>query len=195
MWAPPRAPDDSSLPGAHTEDSEVRRCPRCCLLWLPRLPVLRPRGPVATVPARGGGFSGALRAVWTVALGSVLTSVPCSPPVPSVSQVPGWVTQPCRLYSDAPPLTLEGIKDRVLYVLKLYDKIDPQKVLCAVWTFSKRASDHQYGVQSVQPDVQQSLPVPPPRPPVPSGYAVQTQGRMHTRAPQVLCAEPSAPSP
>uniref|UniRef100_A0A8C6AAI7 Acyl carrier protein n=1 Tax=Marmota marmota marmota TaxID=9994 RepID=A0A8C6AAI7_MARMA len=29
---------------------------------------------------------------------------------------------------DAPPLTLEGIKDRVLYVLKLYDKIDPEKL-------------------------------------------------------------------
>lgn len=47
-------------------------------------------------------------------------------------QVPGRVTQPCRLYSDAPSLTLEGIKDRVLYVLKLYDKIDPEKVLGAV---------------------------------------------------------------
>ncbi|ELK12101.1 acyl carrier protein, mitochondrial [Pteropus alecto] len=63
-----------------------------------------------------------------MALGSVL-SIPCSPPVPlSVPQVPGRVTQPCRLYSDAPPLTLEGIKDRVLYVLKLYDKIDPEKL-------------------------------------------------------------------
>ncbi|GAB5582982.1 acyl carrier protein [Prionailurus iriomotensis] len=38
------------------------------------------------------------------------------------------VTQLCRQYSDAPPLTLEGIKDRVLYVLKLYDKIDPEKL-------------------------------------------------------------------
>uniref|UniRef100_A0A452TUH2 Acyl carrier protein n=1 Tax=Ursus maritimus TaxID=29073 RepID=A0A452TUH2_URSMA len=37
-------------------------------------------------------------------------------------------TQLCRQYSDAPPLTLEGIKDRVLYVLKLYDKIDPEKL-------------------------------------------------------------------
>uniref|UniRef100_A0A8D2BBX0 Acyl carrier protein n=1 Tax=Sciurus vulgaris TaxID=55149 RepID=A0A8D2BBX0_SCIVU len=39
-------------------------------------------------------------------------------------------TQPalCRQYSDTPPLTLEGIKDRVLYVLKLYDKIDPEKL-------------------------------------------------------------------
>ncbi|XP_016078140.1 PREDICTED: acyl carrier protein, mitochondrial [Miniopterus natalensis] len=43
-------------------------------------------------------------------------------------KVPGRVTQLCRQYSDAPPLTLEGIKDRVLYVLKLYDKIDPEKL-------------------------------------------------------------------
>ncbi|KAF7473254.1 acyl carrier protein, mitochondrial [Marmota monax] len=45
-----------------------------------------------------------------------------------LTQVPGRVTQLCRQYSDAPPLTLEGIKDRVLYVLKLYDKIDPEKL-------------------------------------------------------------------
>nr|XP_015854357.2 acyl carrier protein, mitochondrial [Peromyscus maniculatus bairdii] len=46
----------------------------------------------------------------------------------ALTQVPGRVTHLCRQYSDAPPLTLEGIKDRVLYVLKLYDKIDPEKV-------------------------------------------------------------------
>ncbi|KAG5854476.1 acyl carrier protein, mitochondrial-like [Anguilla anguilla] len=43
-----------------------------------------------------------------------------------------WVSssqlQPCRLYGDLPPLTLETIKDRVLYVLKLYDKINPEKL-------------------------------------------------------------------
>uniref|UniRef100_A0A8C6R3R8 Acyl carrier protein n=1 Tax=Nannospalax galili TaxID=1026970 RepID=A0A8C6R3R8_NANGA len=38
-------------------------------------------------------------------------------------RVPGKVT-----YFDAPPLTLAGIKDRVLYVLKLYDKTDPEKL-------------------------------------------------------------------
>uniref|UniRef100_A0A2K5XL11 Acyl carrier protein n=1 Tax=Mandrillus leucophaeus TaxID=9568 RepID=A0A2K5XL11_MANLE len=43
-------------------------------------------------------------------------------------EVPGRVTQLCRQYSDMPPLTLEGIRDRVLYVLKLYDKIDPEKL-------------------------------------------------------------------
>ncbi|KAJ8363959.1 hypothetical protein SKAU_G00127900 [Synaphobranchus kaupii] len=36
--------------------------------------------------------------------------------------------QPCRQYGDLPPLTLETIKDRVLYVLKLYDKIKPENL-------------------------------------------------------------------
>ncbi|XP_021496308.1 acyl carrier protein, mitochondrial [Meriones unguiculatus] len=49
-------------------------------------------------------------------------------PALALAQVPGKVTHLCRQYSDAPPLTLEGIKDRVLYVLKLYDKIDPEKL-------------------------------------------------------------------
>ncbi|XP_048817804.1 acyl carrier protein, mitochondrial [Lagopus muta] len=35
---------------------------------------------------------------------------------------------PCRRYSELPPLTLADIKERVLYVLKLYDKIDPEKL-------------------------------------------------------------------
>ncbi|XP_030315674.1 LOW QUALITY PROTEIN: acyl carrier protein, mitochondrial [Calypte anna] len=35
---------------------------------------------------------------------------------------------PCRRFSDLPPLTLADIKERVLYVLKLYDKIDPEKL-------------------------------------------------------------------
>ncbi|MEQ2182927.1 hypothetical protein XENOCAPTIV_012154 [Xenoophorus captivus] len=34
----------------------------------------------------------------------------------------------CRQYGDLPPLTLETIKDRVMYVLKLYDKINPEKI-------------------------------------------------------------------
>ncbi|TNM97251.1 hypothetical protein fugu_015407 [Takifugu bimaculatus] len=33
-----------------------------------------------------------------------------------------------RQYGDLPPLTLENIKDRVMYVLKLYDKINPEKL-------------------------------------------------------------------
>jgi len=46
---------------------------------------------------------------------------PLPPQVPSVGVL-------CRQYSDLPPLTLETIKDRVLYVLKLYDKINPENV-------------------------------------------------------------------
>lgn len=33
-----------------------------------------------------------------------------------------------RQYGDLPPLTFENIGARVLYVLKLYDKINPEKV-------------------------------------------------------------------
>ncbi|XP_043835688.1 acyl carrier protein, mitochondrial-like [Dromiciops gliroides] len=47
-------------------------------------------------------------------------------PVPAHMQVSGLSLQLSRHYSDMPPLTLESIKDRVLYVLKLYDKIDPE---------------------------------------------------------------------
>ncbi|XP_074511379.1 NADH:ubiquinone oxidoreductase subunit AB1b [Sebastes fasciatus] len=34
----------------------------------------------------------------------------------------------CRQYGDLPPLTLVTIKERVMYVLKLYDKINPEKL-------------------------------------------------------------------
>ncbi|KAM5227526.1 acyl carrier protein, mitochondrial [Ctenodactylus gundi] len=74
----------------------------------------------------------------TLALARPLSSTLCSAgtgtglqatrPASGLTQIPGRVTQWCRQYSDAPPLTLEGIKDRVLYVLKLYDKIDPEKL-------------------------------------------------------------------
>ncbi|KAI1896108.1 hypothetical protein AGOR_G00091420 [Albula goreensis] len=44
-----------------------------------------------------------------------------------------WVSpsalQSCRHYGDSPPLSLEDIKDRVLHVLKLYDKINPEKLV------------------------------------------------------------------
>ncbi|XP_038275080.1 acyl carrier protein, mitochondrial [Dermochelys coriacea] len=51
------------------------------------------------------------------------------PPAPAAPgpQVSGTL-QLCRHYSDLPPLTLESIKERVLYVLKLYDKVDPEKL-------------------------------------------------------------------
>ncbi|KAM6423865.1 acyl carrier protein, mitochondrial [Liasis olivaceus] len=41
---------------------------------------------------------------------------------------PGPRPQWARGYSDAPTLTLKRIRDQVLYVLKLYDKIDPEKL-------------------------------------------------------------------
>ncbi|XP_069590628.1 acyl carrier protein, mitochondrial isoform X2 [Ranitomeya imitator] len=44
------------------------------------------------------------------------------------TQVSDSLYQSCRQYSGPPPLTLEGISERVLYVLKLYDKVDPEKL-------------------------------------------------------------------
>lgn len=38
-----------------------------------------------------------------------------------------------RHYSAAEPLTLEFIRDRVLLVLKLYDKVDPNKVITVLY--------------------------------------------------------------
>ncbi|KAM6352067.1 acyl carrier protein, mitochondrial [Alca torda] len=53
---------------------------------------------------------------------------PASPLPQLLAQVPRAAWTPCRRFSDLPPLTLADIKDRVLYVLKLYDKIDPEKL-------------------------------------------------------------------
>ncbi|XP_030385636.1 acyl carrier protein, mitochondrial isoform X3 [Scaptodrosophila lebanonensis] len=39
-----------------------------------------------------------------------------------------WQTQLVRKYSAKPPLSLKLINERVLLVLKLYDKIDPSKL-------------------------------------------------------------------
>ncbi|KAM4024671.1 acyl carrier protein, mitochondrial [Anomaloglossus baeobatrachus] len=44
------------------------------------------------------------------------------------TQVTDSLYRSCRQYSGPPPLTLEGIAERVLYVLKLYDKVDPEKL-------------------------------------------------------------------
>ncbi|KAM7091535.1 LOW QUALITY PROTEIN: acyl carrier protein, mitochondrial [Ciconia maguari] len=66
------------------------------------------------------------------ALGTLCSRRPRAPPgaVPPqpLAQVPRAAWPPCRRFSDLPPLTLADIKDRVLYVLKLYDKIDPEKL-------------------------------------------------------------------
>ncbi|KAJ1095941.1 hypothetical protein NDU88_001091 [Pleurodeles waltl] len=47
---------------------------------------------------------------------------------PLTAQLSGQFLQSCRQYGDLPPLTVESITERVLYVLKLYDKIDPEKL-------------------------------------------------------------------
>ncbi|XP_014280214.1 acyl carrier protein, mitochondrial isoform X2 [Halyomorpha halys] len=43
--------------------------------------------------------------------------------IPIKSNVINW-----RLFSHGPPLTLDLIKERVLLVLKLYDKVNPEKL-------------------------------------------------------------------
>ncbi|XP_069725884.1 acyl carrier protein, mitochondrial [Phaenicophaeus curvirostris] len=60
---------------------------------------------------------------------------PCPPPPPLLLRprgpglaLPAPPLAPRRPYSELPPLTLDGIRERVLYVLKLYDKIDPEKL-------------------------------------------------------------------
>ncbi|XP_004398862.1 PREDICTED: acyl carrier protein, mitochondrial [Odobenus rosmarus divergens] len=87
----------------------VRRLP-AAFVQLPRVPTLAAARPFSTTLCPAGA-----------------RTRPGAPqPASVLAQVP--ITQLCRQYSDAPPLTLEGIKDRVLYVLKLYDKIDPEKL-------------------------------------------------------------------
>ncbi|KAI5939894.1 Acyl carrier protein, mitochondrial [Manis javanica] len=89
----------------------VRRLP-AAFAQLPRVPTLAATRPLST----------------TLCAPGTRTRPGAPQPAFVPAQVPGRVTQLCRQYSDAPPLTLEGIKDRVLYVLKLYDKIDPEKL-------------------------------------------------------------------
>ncbi|KAM9054073.1 acyl carrier protein, mitochondrial-like [Megaptera novaeangliae] len=80
---------------------------------LPRLPTLAAALPLSTTRCPSGA-----------------RTRPGAPqPASVLAQVPGEVTQLCHQYKDIPPLTLEGIKDRVLYALKLYDKTDPEKLL------------------------------------------------------------------
>ncbi|XP_021266698.1 acyl carrier protein, mitochondrial [Numida meleagris] len=80
---------------------------------------LLPRSAVAAVP------------VPHAALGTFCPGRPRAPPPafhPAVPVVLRAGPAPCRRYSELPPLTLADIKERVLYVLKLYDKIDPEKL-------------------------------------------------------------------
>ncbi|XP_043846728.1 acyl carrier protein, mitochondrial-like [Dromiciops gliroides] len=75
----------------------------------------------------------------TLTLVQPLGSVPCTVvgwqqraavvvPVLAHMQISGLSLQLSHQYGDMPILTLESIKDRVLYVLKLYDNIDPGKL-------------------------------------------------------------------
>ncbi|KAM7296085.1 acyl carrier protein, mitochondrial [Ixodes scapularis] len=54
-----------------------------------------------------------------------LAVFPTSAQVPVASQP---VLVPTRHYSEKPPLTFDSIRDRTMLVLKLYDKIDPEKL-------------------------------------------------------------------
>ncbi|KAK2490544.1 hypothetical protein MC885_010292 [Smutsia gigantea] len=77
----------------------VRRLP-AAFAQLPRVPTLAATRPLST----------------TLCAPGTRTRPGAPQPAFVPAQVPGRVTQLCRQYSDAPPLTLEGIKDRVLYL-------------------------------------------------------------------------------
>ncbi|KAM8793419.1 acyl carrier protein, mitochondrial-like [Eudromia elegans] len=92
----------------------------CVRRLLPRAPAPPARsapGPLRPTSGSARPASGPLRP----APGPLLRA----PLLPQVAAAGGPL---CRRFSDLPPLTLEGIKERVLYVLKLYDKIDPEKL-------------------------------------------------------------------
>uniref|UniRef100_F7F775 Acyl carrier protein n=1 Tax=Monodelphis domestica TaxID=13616 RepID=F7F775_MONDO len=90
-----------------------------CVRRLPAAlaPPSRPRGPALALIRPLGSAPCVAAGRWRRAVA-----------VPAHTQVSGIFLQLGRQYSDMPPLTLESIKDRVLYVLKLYDKIDPEKL-------------------------------------------------------------------
>uniref|UniRef100_K7G5V5 Acyl carrier protein n=1 Tax=Pelodiscus sinensis TaxID=13735 RepID=K7G5V5_PELSI len=56
------------------------------------------------------------------------------PAAPYAGEHPGCLVLPCAAapgalrFVNLPPLTLGSIQERVLYVLKLYDKVDPDKL-------------------------------------------------------------------
>ncbi|XP_062973629.1 acyl carrier protein, mitochondrial-like [Elgaria multicarinata webbii] len=82
-----------------------------------------PLGRLLRLPLPGAASSAGARLTGPAA------PTPLTPGPASLSpQVSGVFLQLCRHYADLPPLTLDGIKERVLYVLKLYDKIEPEKL-------------------------------------------------------------------
>ncbi|XP_036418530.1 NADH:ubiquinone oxidoreductase subunit AB1a [Colossoma macropomum] len=92
---------------------------RCVRSLNPRLAVLS-RIHVAALSSAPLGRSRSLcqRALGHSGHRPALTQIQYSSPL--VSQL--------RQYGDLPPLTIDSIRDRVLYVLKLYDKINPEKL-------------------------------------------------------------------
>ncbi|OWK50716.1 Acyl carrier protein, mitochondrial [Lonchura striata] len=65
------------------------------------------------------------------ALRSLRRLPPCPPgrpAPPALLRLPRLAAPLRRGFAELPPLTLADIKERVLYVLKLYDKIDPEKL-------------------------------------------------------------------
>ncbi|KAM9372329.1 acyl carrier protein, mitochondrial [Phaethornis superciliosus] len=72
-----------------------------------------------------------LTAPTPAAISALCPRRPPAPGLPQPQPLPQvlWAAWPlCRRFSELPPLTLADIKERVLYVLKLYDKIDPEKL-------------------------------------------------------------------
>ncbi|KAL7846032.1 hypothetical protein AOLI_G00242240 [Acnodon oligacanthus] len=92
---------------------------RCVRSLNPRLAALS-RSHVAALSVAPLGRSRSLcqRALGHSGHRPALTQIQYSSPL--VSQL--------RQYGDLPPLTIDSIRDRVLYVLKLYDKINPEKL-------------------------------------------------------------------
>ncbi|KAL2100754.1 hypothetical protein ACEWY4_002515 [Coilia grayii] len=54
------------------------------------------------------------------------SAISCSQGARRIEQ--SWISQLTRQYGGLPPLTIEAIAERVMYVLKLYDKINPEKL-------------------------------------------------------------------
>ncbi|XP_062304766.1 NADH:ubiquinone oxidoreductase subunit AB1a [Osmerus eperlanus] len=72
--------------------------------------------------------SSAVRIAATTVGSQRLFSQLCSGQETCLTQVPRLTLSVQRQYGDLPPLTLDTILDRVIYVLKLYDKINPEKL-------------------------------------------------------------------
>ncbi|XP_068606257.1 NADH:ubiquinone oxidoreductase subunit AB1b [Brachionichthys hirsutus] len=90
-----------------------------CVRFLAR-PSLRPSSRNLAARAFAPSGSAALRPISSAAA-SRKTRWLGQSPIPSVGPL-------CRHYGDLPPLTIDGITERVMYVLKLYDKVNPDEL-------------------------------------------------------------------